>query len=100
MLAGAGDNRERGLRMNHHSEDEADDLNDSEGPDASDIDESDEDESETLACPICGKEVYQDVDVCPHCGNFIIPDAPRSRFRMWYLVIVVVVIGVLIWVLR
>ncbi len=39
----------------------------------------DEDEStETIVCPECGAEVYEDADRCPVCGQYIIPDT-----RFW-----------------
>ena len=28
---------------------------------------------EELPCPSCGEPVYEDTDVCRHCGDFITP---------------------------
>ena len=51
-------------------DDEFDD--DWESPDA-DVrnDERDDDEAETLPCPACGEPVYEDVEACPYCGEYV-----------------------------
>ena len=48
--------------------DESDELDDNEYPDE---DLEDDDLSETLPCPECGAEVYEDSERCPHCGHYI-----------------------------
>jgi hypothetical protein len=31
----------------------------------------DEDESDTVACPACGAEIYEDSERCPVCGDYL-----------------------------
>ncbi len=43
-------------------------------PDDDEIDDAADDDAtdETLAeCPKCGAEVYDDIEKCPHCGEWI-----------------------------
>ena len=51
------------------------DLDDHEYPDA---DLWDEDDTDTVVCPACGADVYEDADQCPKCGEFLISDT-----RIW-----------------
>ncbi len=37
-------------------------------------DEPEEDQDDTMLCPECGAEIFDDVDVCPVCLHAIIPD--------------------------
>jgi len=72
-------------------EQEDDDLPDPEEPE-----ESDQDEylgsMDTEPCPFCKRQIAEGVDVCPHCGNFIVwEDHRRSR---WLLITVLVLLGV------
>ncbi len=36
-----------------------------------DDDYDDDDESETIPCPSCGADIYEDAEACPHCGDYI-----------------------------
>lgn len=72
-------------------------LDDREAPDESDT--QDGDEPEVVACPYCGRTVYEEAEICPHCGSFIsAEDAPRRR--PWWVVAggLACVVVVLIWV--
>ena len=56
-------------------EEPGDELRDEEYPD-DDLDDefgddSDDEYSQTVACPECGTEVYEDAVQCPVCGNYI-----------------------------
>ena len=33
----------------------------------------DGDSAVELPCPSCGEPVYEEADVCPHCGDYITP---------------------------
>jgi hypothetical protein len=64
------------------------DLSDREEPD--EADQSWDDDPEPVACPYCGKQIVEDVAVCPHCRNFIVAeDAPSGR--PWWVVVGVAV---------
>ena len=38
----------------------------------------------TIDCPYCGREVYEDADICPGCGQFIIRDDIREGHPLWH----------------
>jgi uncharacterized paraquat-inducible protein A len=58
-----------------------------EGPLERDLRADDPDEDLT-ACPSCGRQVYADTQRCPHCGDWIVPDAVGLRQRPLTLVVV------------
>ena len=61
-------------------------VDDWEDPDES---ECDDDDSDTIACPQCGADVYEDAEQCPICGNYLIRDTnplrESSRPLAWLL---------------
>ena len=62
-----------------------DDLADHEYPDA---DEWDDDSTQTVACPECGTDVYDDAGQCPNCGMFLIPDTSVwSGKSVWWIIL-------------
>lgn len=40
--------------------------------------DDDDDESETIACPACGADVYEDAERCSSCGEYIIASSSGS----------------------
>jgi predicted nucleic acid-binding Zn ribbon protein len=79
-------------------DDDDDILDDTELPDESDLDDTDEDE--TQPCLFCGQPVYEQADVCPHCGNFISfedssPTAQR-RYPLWILIGLLLALAVMV----
>ncbi|MCA9100245.1 MAG: zinc-ribbon domain-containing protein, partial [Planctomycetales bacterium] len=46
-----------------------DDTCDDDYDEAYDVDAYDDDVVETVACPSCGAEIYEDAERCPHCGD-------------------------------
>jgi hypothetical protein len=46
--------------------------------------ESDDDASETVDCPHCGAEVYEDALRCPSCGEFISHSTSLFAGRPWW----------------
>lgn len=93
---------ERTVTGQRHHEDD-DDLDDRELPDESDMDDDDGGDSvDTEPCPFCGKPIYEQAQVCPHCGNYIcIEDVRSSRKPLWFIIgaIVAIAVVVLVWVL-
>jgi hypothetical protein len=75
-------------REDEFEEDDGTEMTDREDPDQADQDESDE--VETVACPNCGRQVAEDVAMCPYCRSFVsFEDAPRRRAPWWVVVGVV-----------
>ena len=69
---------------------------DAEGPDAADL-AGDDEQDPTVPCPFCGREIYEDVNVCPRCENFIISDRVNSghpRWIFWTAALLLAVIAV------
>jgi predicted nucleic acid-binding Zn ribbon protein len=73
-----------------------DDLDETEDPDESDQD-SDDDVSATVPCPNCGRDVYEDADQCPHCGEYITPSASPGRPTWLIIAAILALLGVLFW---
>lgn len=42
------------------------------------------DDAETIACPYCGVEIYEESQRCPHCEKYISKeDAPAAKKPSW-----------------
>ena len=69
---------------------------DPEGPSADDLhrfgDEMDR-------CNACGREVYDQAEVCPYCGGLTRPIAPRAPFWPILVAVVLVAVIVVVWVI-
>ena len=62
-----------------------DDLNDFEYPDE---DNFDDESTETVLCPNCGAEVYEDAIRCPVCGDYItLNNYVWSGRPVWWIVL-------------
>jgi len=48
---------------------------------------------ETLTCPSCGLQVYEDSEKCPYCGDWIIPLAAHSHRPAWVRWVGMILIG-------
>ena len=71
-------------------------------PDEADQDPADNyDEVEEIPCPYCGKPVYEQAELCPHCESYISDeDAQRRRVGKWFWLGVIFVLGAVVtWVL-
>jgi hypothetical protein len=65
-----------------------DELADHEYPDEDSLDEDSEDLTDTLPCPHCGADVYEDAECCPNCGNYIIRHgAALSGRPLWWILL-------------
>ena len=49
----------------------------------------DDDDSETVPCPDCGEDVYEDAERCPACGNYIVHTRPHiwANRPLWWIVL-------------
>lgn len=56
-----------------------------------------DDEVETVPCPNCRAQVFEDAEQCPSCGEYIVPNsgsrAVMSNKSAWYIILAV--LGVL-----
>lgn len=51
-------------------------------------DEDEEEDDYTVECPECGADVYDDVDQCPACGNYIVHSTSVWSGRpTWWIVL-------------
>ena len=50
-------------------------------------DDSDDDSSETVPCPKCGADVYEDAEQCPRCGEYITAGAHLWSGRSWWWIV-------------
>jgi len=73
-------------------DDGSDDLADYEYPD-----EDDSDEKDFVTCPVCGRDVYEELQQCPHCEHYIVHDTSiwSGRPTWWILLAVLGIISVL-----
>jgi DNA-directed RNA polymerase subunit RPC12/RpoP len=62
-------------------DDSTESLDDREYPDEED---RDDDLNETLPCPECGAEIYEEAQRCPHCGSYIVFSTRPFQGRSWW----------------
>lgn len=46
-----------------------------------------DDHVETLACPSCGEQIYEEAQQCPHCGQYVTPSSSPLLGRPWWFVV-------------
>jgi hypothetical protein len=44
----------------------------------------DDDSTPVVECPQCGREVYEEADQCPACGEFFVPDTRVWTGKPWW----------------
>jgi len=67
-------------------------------PQQIDIDELGGDDNDTVPCPNCGQEVYEDTDRCPYCGHWVVLTESYSQRPIWqWFLIPAVIIAMLIY---
>jgi len=54
--------------------------------------EEDDDFDELLLCPNCRKDVHEDTQQCPYCGDWITPVYSGEAKKLWIWKIVAVLI--------
>ncbi len=59
------------------------DLEEYEFPDPDDEDDGED----TVPCPLCGGDVYDDAQACPHCGEWISANTHAWSQRRWWWVL-------------
>ncbi|OUT68062.1 MAG: hypothetical protein CBB70_07295 [Planctomycetaceae bacterium TMED10] len=76
----------------------ADDLGDNEYPDEADsADELGDDSTQTIICPACEGEIYEDAPQCPVCGHYITAHDQSRKSWWWLAVVILLLISLLLW---
>jgi len=71
--------------MSPADEDEDEDLAQNDDPEPFDQDpEEDENATETIDCPHCGREIFESAEFCHHCGKYISQEDTGRRNPLWY----------------
>ena len=61
----------------------SDSFDDHDDPDDNALDDGGAD---TIVCPHCGTDVYEDADRCPECGEYLIADTRVwSSKSLWWI---------------
>ena len=62
-------------------------------------DDESEDADDLLECPSCGRQVHQDTQQCPYCGDWITPVYPhyRSKRWAWAAVAILLILSMVLW---
>jgi hypothetical protein len=71
-------------RLRRNERDDEDQDFDEEFEDWAD---GDDDESDTVACPHCGKQVYEDAAYCPHCDRDMTDLDGRVARKPWWIIV-------------
>jgi hypothetical protein len=62
--------------------------------------EAEDDESIVVRCPSCRRDVYEDAERCPHCGDYIVHSTRAWDGRpLWWVIGGLVGIVAVIWLL-
>jgi len=51
----------------------------SEDEDLEDYEDSEADETETICCPNCQEEIYEEAAQCPYCGSYVLEEQFPSK---------------------
>ncbi len=79
-------------------EEEWDDgLDDPEAPQECDLVDQDSDETDTVPCPRCGREIPDDADRCPYCTDWVVQGGDTSHRSVMYLVVAVLALLCFVW---
>ena len=86
--------------MSYMAQDDDESLDDDSDEDSESADENGS--TETVPCPCCRKPVYEQAELCPHCGNYILMQDAPNRKPLWMIVTAVATLAAiaLFWVLR
>jgi hypothetical protein len=87
--------------MSYTEQNDDEGLDDSEMPDDSDV-PNDDDSVDTVPCPYCRKPIFEQAEVCPHCGSYISMEDAPSRKPLWIVISTVVILAAigLFWIWR
>lgn len=86
----------------YRGEDFADDEYAEDDWEAPEPDERDEDELDTLPCPACGRQIYEEADVCPFCGEYVTHSTSVLAGKpLWFVALAILgIVAVIAMILR
>lgn len=66
------------------------------------VEDEDQSEDDLLVCPSCRREVHEDTQQCPYCGDWITAMYPRGAWRrfVWVVVVLLLVLALVLWIVR
>ena len=68
---------------------------DPEGPSGSDLDRFGD---ELTTCRRCGSSMYDQADICPHCGEYVVePDKSLSVWAVIGVLVLAVLLLIMVW---
>ncbi len=53
----------------------------------------DEQDDDTVACPHCGEDIFDDADQCPYCQQYISAADFKREIPTWVVVLIVLTIA-------
>jgi hypothetical protein len=65
-------------------------------------DEADDDSPETVVCPSCGEQIYEEAEQCPHCHEYVTHSTSVLAGKpIWFVALAVLgVVAVIVALLR
>ena len=48
-----------------------------------------------IKCPSCGRKIYDQAELCPHCGHAM--EAEPGRFPFWMVAMVLLLAGLMVY---
>jgi hypothetical protein len=70
-------------------QDDADDELEAEGPGAEDL--AEDEPPETIPCPKCGAQVFEDSPKCPKCGQYVTAASKSAKWAVWVAMALLVI---------
>ena len=70
---------------------DADDDSFDQDPDAADL----ADAPATVKCLHCGRSIHEDADLCPYCRHWQTDDPGPARKPLWFVLTVILLVGVM-----
>ena len=67
---------------------------DPEEPDESEMDFGHSADLQT--CPFCKKAIYDQAEVCPHCGNYVVDEVAKDRKPLWFMIAAIAIIAAIV----
>ena len=72
------------MTENHEFDDSGDSGDYGSDLDGDELDFSGDDQAETLPCPECGREIYEEAEQCPHCGQYVTFSSHSFQNKPWW----------------